>query len=134
MTSRHALTGVLTLLLLATACATGGQKTRYRADELTRAEIMSVDVGNLYDVVNRLRPRWLTAERRAGDRSFGLGTGVVVYQGQTFLGDVDVLRQWSPSSAYGLKWMDGATASASLPGLGASHVVGAIIIDTSAPQ
>ena len=132
MTSRNTRMGLLTLLLLATACASTGEKTRYRSDELTRAEIMSVDVGNLYEVVNRLRPRWITAERRAGDRSFGLGTGVVVYQNQTYLGDVDVLRQWSPSSAYGLKWMDGATASASLPGLGASHVAGAIIITTSA--
>ena len=132
MTVRRTGTAVLFLLaLVVTACATSGERTRYRSDFLTREEILSVDVGNLYEVVQRLRPRWLTAERRAGDRSFGLETGVVVFQNQTFLGDINVLRQYGPSVAYSLRWMDGATASASLPGLGASHVAGAIIIGTS---
>lgn len=132
MTARLSLTGALTLLLLISACASGGGgQAQYRSDELTRAQIMSADVTNLYDVVKRLRPRWLTAERRAGDRSFGLSTGVMVFQNQTLLGEIEVLRQWAPSSAYKLEWMDGAEASASMPGLGASHVAGAIIIRTA---
>ena len=133
MRFRRTLVSVLALVLLTTAaCASSGERTRTRSDLLTREEILSVDVGSLYEVVQRLRPRWINAERRAGDRSFGLETGVVVFQNQTFLGDIDVLRQYLPSSAYSLRWMDGATAAASLPGLGASHVAGAIIINTSA--
>jgi hypothetical protein len=122
---------VLLVLLVTGACASTGERTRYRSDELTREEIISAEAGNLFEVVNRLRPRWVTAERRAGDRSFGLTTGVVVFQEQTYLGDLSVLRQWNPSAVYSLEWMDGATAAASLPGLGASHVAGAIIIHTS---
>lgn len=128
---RHSVSAMLILLFGVSACASSGNGTRYRSDELSREEILSVDVTNLYDVVHRLRPRWITAERRAGDRSFGLSTGVVVFQNQTLLGEVDVLRQWSPSAAYKLEWVDGATAAASLPGLGASHVAGAIIIHTA---
>lgn len=131
MNVRYSVLATLVLLFAVSACASSGDGTRYRSDEISREEILSVDVTDLYDVVNRLRPRWITAERRAGDRSFGLSTGVVVFQNQTLLGDVDVLRQWSPSAAYKLEWMDGATAAASLPGLGASHVAGAIIIRTA---
>ena len=104
-----------------------------RLDVLTREQIMSVSAAsNLYEVVQRLRPRWLDA--RGGDRSFGLSTDIVVYQNQTFLGDVDTLAQLSPDMAYELRWLDGPTASASLPGLGSRHVAGAIILSTSPPE
>lgn len=123
---------VLLLGVLMTGCASTseGGRTRSDPDELTRDEIMSVGARNLYEVVQRLRPRWLNAERRAGERSFGLETNVVVYQGQTRLGTVEVLGQWSPSAVYHLQWLDGARASATLPGLGSQHVAGAIIIQT----
>jgi len=88
-------------------------------------------VRTLYDVVQRLRPRWL--EIRAGDRSFAIGTGratIVVFQDQSYLGDVEYLKQIAPDLAYELKWLDGPTASSTLPGLGSQHVAGAIIIRT----
>lgn len=107
-----------------------GGRSRPDPDLITREEIMSVDARTLYDVVRRLRPRWLNADRRAGERSFGLSTEVVVYQGQMYLGDIDTLRQWSPSSAYSLEWLDASTASATLPGLGSRHVSGAVVIHT----
>jgi hypothetical protein len=92
---------------------------------------MSVDATNLWEVVRRLRPRWLEVNRR-GDRSFGLQTNLVVFQNQTYLGNVDMLRQFSPESAYELEFLDGSTASNTLPGLGSQHVAGAIVIKTSA--
>jgi hypothetical protein len=123
--------GSLALALVISACAsTGGGETRYRSDELTREEIMSVDVRDLYEVVQRLRPRWLTADRRHGDTPWLRQMGVVVYQGQTQLGDINVLKQLSPDAAYKLKWLDGSTASATLPGLGSTTVAGAIVIST----
>jgi hypothetical protein len=121
--------------VLVAGCASGGNN-RVRSDpnELTREEIMAVDARDLYEVIQRVRPRWLNAERRAGQRSFGLETNVVVYQGQMFLGTLGVLRDWSPSAVYRLEWLDGAKASATLPGLGSQHVAGAIILHTQAPE
>jgi hypothetical protein len=130
---RPALLALLALLAGFSGCATtrtqeGGEE--YRWDVLTREEIMSLDMTNLYDVVDRLRPRWLT--RRGGVISFDLETHVVVFQGQTLLGDIEILREVSPEEAYELQYLDGATATASLPGLGSQHVSGAIVIHTSA--
>lgn len=101
---------------------------------LTREEIMSVEgITNLYDVVQRLRPRWLQV--RASDRSFGMTTQIGVFQNQTYLGDVETLRQLQPGMAYQLKYMDGTTASNSLPGLPpGTHLSGAIIMSTRAPS
>lgn len=115
-----------------TACssATKSNSANTRVDLLTREQIMSVSgVNNLYEVVKRLRPRWL--EARGGDRSFALPTEIVVYQDQAFLGDVEVLGQLSPEMAYQLRWLDAATASATLPGLGSRHVAGAIVLSTT---
>ncbi|MFO7893403.1 MAG: hypothetical protein R6U63_06715 [Longimicrobiales bacterium] len=121
-------------ILLGTACAsTGARGPRQDPDVISREEIRSVEASNLYDVVRRLRPRWLNAERRSGERSFGnVASGVVVYQNRSYLGNLEVLSEWSPEGIYELRWMDGARASASLPGLGSRHVLGAIIIRTSA--
>lgn len=100
-----------------------------RPDRLTREEIMSVNVTNLYEVVSRLRPQWLDVAKR-GDRSFALSTGIVVYQNQSYLGGLDVLRQMAPGFAQELDWLDGSTASNTLPGLGSQHVLGAIVVKT----
>lgn len=124
----------LALGVVMTACSsatTGSSQSTGRRDRLTREEIMSANVTNLYDVVNRLRPQWLEVAQR-GDRSFNLQTNVVVFQNQTYLGNVDVLRQMSPELAYELDWLDGSTASNTLPGLGSQHVAGAIVIKTAA--
>jgi hypothetical protein len=100
----------------------------YRSDLITREEILGVQgVRNLFEVVQRLRPRWLTI--RAGDRSFGMTTEIAVYQGQTYMGDVETLRQMGPTLPHEMRWMDGQTAMTTLPGLGAGkHLAGAIII------
>lgn len=122
---------VLAVGLLVGGCVTAaGGMERSDPDELSRDEILSVEVSNLYQVVQRLRPRWISAERRAGERSFTRDANVVVYQGQTRLGTLEVLRDWSPSAAYHLQWLDGPRASATLPGIGTDQVVGAIVIRT----
>ncbi len=123
----------LVALAFTGACAanphagSGTQQDRISNDELGSVE----GARNLFDVVQRLRPRWLDV--RAPERSFGIGTGkagIVVFQDQSYLGDVDTLRQLSPDIAYDLQWLDGPTASSTLPGLGSQHVAGAIIIHT----
>ena len=129
------LTRAMMVLAFATLVAGGGCASNPRAgsgtsmDRITNDELVSVEgVRNLWDVVERLRPRWLQV--RAAERSLGLATNIVVFQDQTYLGDIDILHQLSPDVAYDMRWLDGATASATLPGLGSQHVAGAIIIYT----
>lgn len=121
---------LLTVGLVAACASAPSGSTKTRMDRLTREEIMSVQATNLWEVVRRLRPQWLEVGNR-GDRSFGLQTNIVVFQNQTYLGNVDMLRQFSPESAYQLDFLDGTTASNTLPGLGSQHVAGAIIIKTT---
>jgi hypothetical protein len=118
--------------LLAAGCASsgpGGNTSRQRQDLLTREEIMGAGAGNLYEVIERLRPRWLMA--RGEQRSIGLGTGILVYQGEALLGDVEMLRDLAPQSAFSIRYLDGVTASTSLPGARSQHVAGAIMITTA---
>ncbi|HEX7049185.1 MAG TPA: hypothetical protein VF188_03150 [Longimicrobiales bacterium] len=107
----------------ATARPDGGQRQQ---NVLTRAEMAPVKVSSLYEVVRRLRPRWLRIS--SGPRSITGETEVVVFQGQAFLGGTEVLRQMSPDMVVELRYLDGAQASAALPGLGSRHVAGAIVI------
>jgi hypothetical protein len=125
--------------LMSTALLSGCATTKSASGSgnpelLTRDEIMGVEgVNNLYEVIQRLRPRWLTV--RAENRSLGgMTTEIAVYQGQTYLGDTETLRQLTPGFAYEIKWMNGTQAMDALPGLGSGrHVAGAIIITTRAP-
>lgn len=126
----------LALAVLIAGCATTNVPgaTGGRMDRLSRAQIMAPEVSTLYDVVQRLRPRWLRAS--GGEPANLLGGSyagrVVVYQNQAYLGDVEVLRQMAPDAAQELRYLDGPTASATLPGLSGQMVSGAIVIYTSA--
>ncbi|MEJ2185340.1 MAG: hypothetical protein P8Z36_05320 [Gemmatimonadota bacterium] len=114
-------------------CAANGFGSSSRGEQttLTRREILSVEgVRDLYDVVQRLRPRWIEADKRAGREDVsGTNRGVLVYQGQAYLGHIDVLRQLRPDMAYELRWLDATTAAATLPfASGYGKVAGAIVI------
>jgi hypothetical protein len=132
----HVIRFALLLLLLAAitlaGCASGAGYERSRSDPnfITPEEIAASNASNLYELVNRLRPRWMQV--RAA-RTFDMQEGeIVVYQGQTYLGHLDALRQMNIDAAYALRYLDGATASASLPGLVGRRVEAAIIIYTTA--
>lgn len=114
-------------------CAGNGAVSSPRTEQtvLSRREIMSVEGGrDLYEVVQRLRPRWIEADRRANRLDInGSNRGVLVYQGQSYLGGLDVLHELKPDMAYELRWLDGATAAATLPfAIGYGKVAGAIVI------
>lgn len=118
---------VLVGLLAAAACASAGERgPRARQDVITAQEIEETRVQNLYELVQRLRPRWL--ELRS-PQSFTSDTQIVVYHGQSYLGGVEILRQWGKESAQRLIYLDGPMASATLPGLGTRHVEAAIVIN-----
>lgn len=110
------------------ACASSGATSaRSRSDILTREEIMSVEVGNLYEAVQRLRPRWLNVRSSGVGASF---TTIMVYQDQARLGDLEVLRQIPPQGVESLRFLDRSTAQMSLPGNWTQGMVGAIVITT----
>ncbi len=115
--------------LLVSGCAsTKSTGSGSRSDLLTREEIMETGATNLHDVISRLRPRWLTVR---STRSFNMETEIVVFQDQMLLGGPDALRQLVPEVAYEIQYMDGARATASLPGLmSGRHIEGAIIVRT----
>lgn len=131
--SRNRRSSVLLLAFaLATAgCAASAESGSYtpRADPatITEAQIAAVGAGSLYEVVQQLRPRWMQAR---SVQSFGGATVIGVYRGQTYLGGVEALRNELPGSVGRLRFLDGATATASLraPGPGV-HLAGAIILD-----
>jgi hypothetical protein len=130
--NRFALPLILLAAITLAGCASGAGHERGRSDPnfITPDEIAASNASNLYDLVNRLRPRWMQV--RAA-RTFDMQEGeIVVYQGQTYLGHLDVLRQMNIDAAYAMRHLDGATASASLPGLVGRRVEAAIIIYTTA--
>jgi len=133
MIQRARCTLVATLPLLLACGASGsppGEAPRPRTDVLTRAELSEVGATDAYDAVRRLRPRWLLVRSM---RSFSIETEVVVFQGQLFLGNQDALRRIGIDGIYEMRYLDGATAQATLPGLADRHVQGAIVIHMSPP-
>jgi hypothetical protein len=117
----------LAAVLLLGGCASSGEGApRGQYDVITAEEIEAANVSNLYELVERLRPRWLDVRAR---QSFSVNTAIVVYQGQSLLGGVDMLRQLGKDAAVRLRYLDGPTASATLPGLGTRQVEAAIVLN-----
>lgn len=119
---------LVTTLSAALGCATSAstEGARSNSNIITAEEIEAAQVSNLYDLVQRLRPRWLDVRSQ---RSFSATTEIVVYQGQTFLGGLEVLRELDKHAAHTLQYLDSIRASATLPGLGHRQVEGAIVIN-----
>lgn len=105
----------------------GSRRTRGRQEVITRAELEESNTSNLYEAIQRLRPQWL---RPRGGTNFSgsAGTALMVYQGNTQLGEVDALRSINIDFAEEVRFLDGTTASNTLPGLGSRSVAGAIVI------
>ena len=121
---------VLMTLGLLTGCAStgGADRENNRPDLLTRSQIMGAEATNLYDVINRLRPRWLTVR---GSRSFNMETEIVVLQNEMLLGGADALRQMTPELAFEIQYLEGARAATAIPGLmSGRHIEGAIVVRT----
>jgi hypothetical protein len=118
------------ILACASTPSEGGAARPY-SNVITRAELQEVGVRNAYEAIQRLRPRWLTV--RGGNRSFQLDTEVVVFQDQMYLGSTDALERMGIDGIYEIRYIDGPTAQATLPGIGDRHVQGAIVIHMSPP-
>jgi hypothetical protein len=125
--SRIAGAFLITAVLAACASA-GGERTRSDSSVLTREDMADVQVANLYDAVERLRPRWLQIRTQL---SLTSQTEIVVFMDRNFLGGPEMLRQFSPNDVVRLRYMDGTTASATLPGMANRSIEAAIIIEVS---
>lgn len=125
--------GMLVALLLGVGMLWGCASTKTdgagsNPDLITREQILETGATNLYDVVNRLRPRWLQVHTT---RSFSMETEIVVFQNDMQLGGPDALKQLTPEIAFEIRWLDGTRAAATLPGLmSGRHIAGAIIVST----
>lgn len=106
----------------------GGSTVRMDPNLITAEELAELRVSNLYDAIQRLRPRWLTVRAQ---QSLSTPTSVVVYQNQTQLGGFTALRELGLDAVTSIRYLDGPTASASLPGIGTRQVEGAIVIYTT---
>ena len=126
--------GVLGLVVLASAfslsCAsTGtGSSSGRRSDVLTREEILGAGATNLYDVIHRLRPRWLQVR---STRSINMETEIAVLQNDMLMGTAPILREMVPELAWEIRYLTGARAATAIPGLmSGRHIEGAIVIIT----
>lgn len=129
----HAVILALLASAFAAGCAsTGGtQSEEGSSTRLTREQIMGAEATNLYDVIRRLRPRWLQVR---STRSFQMETLIAVMQNDMYLGDASTLKEMAPELAYEIEYMDGARAANVLPGLmSGQHVEAAIIVHTRPP-
>ena len=120
------------VLILIPGCAGGGSGgSGGGSDRLTSEDIGSVDVGSLYEVVQRLRPRWLEVRGTAG---FQTDSAVLVFMDRTYLGGVDELRSLGPEAANSLQFMRAAQAQAELRAPPGRSMAAAIVIHSSDRQ
>lgn len=125
------LAGVVT----AAGCASSGNGSTSRRDSrsLTPEEIATVPVTNLYEAVERLRPRWLEIR---DVRSIGAGAAgggqIVVFLNNSYVGGPETLRQFQAHQIVRIRYLDAAQASATLSGYDTSrHVVAGIVLETA---
>lgn len=126
----------LVLALTAAGCASSGGGGTIRRDSrtLTPEEIATVPVTNLYEAVQRLRPRWLEMRdvRSLGAAGGTSGGQIVVFLNNNYVGGPETLRQFEPHQIVRIRYLDAAQASATLTGYDTSrHVVAGIVLETS---
>lgn len=119
----------LAVLLMLGACATTGERGDRDFRVITAQELEEAQAGDLFEAIQRIRPRWLQTR---GDRSFGaLGTGILVYYNGSRMGTPEeALRAMPIEGIHHIRRADSAEA-ARLPGAGSGmHVESAILIFT----
>jgi hypothetical protein len=106
--------------------------TESSPDRITVAEISATSGANsAYDLVRRLRPRWLQATATG---SIGGGSitsqAILVYLDGIKLGGVESLKTLTPSGITGMQYLDAVRAATVLRDVGSEPIGGAIVITT----
>jgi hypothetical protein len=133
-----ALAAALALFLLATACAsTGEPRTGAGSSVITQEEIAASHANNAHDLIQSLRPRWLSVR---GQSTLGTTTrtgidgadvrvmveqDIPVYLDGTRIGGVDTLRSLS---IRGVARMQRLSTGEATQRFGTGHPNGAILI------
>lgn len=137
--SRAALVAVGFALLVTTACAsTGEPRSSSNRSIITEAEVSASAASNAYDLVQSLRPRWLTTRGQQtlttvqrqtadGDVEEMARTSLVVYLDGARMGNVDHLRNVSTRDIRSLERLSAGQATQRF---GTDHPHGAILIST----
>jgi hypothetical protein len=134
MTPRFAYTLLLLPLLIPaflTACASAPEEPRTvrNSTVISRDELDTMPDSDLYEVVDRLRPRWLQPRGVTSLRVTRATGQIVVFMNTTYLGGPEMLRQYRPSEIDEIRYLDGPSAAAELRGYDSSHhVSGAIVL------
>jgi len=115
-------------LALSAACASSGQGSRGDINVLTAAEMADAPVSNLYEAVEKLRPRWLQIRTR---RSINMESEVSVFMNRLYLGGPEELRSIGLNGVAQLRYLDGALASATLRVPTGRAIEGAIVVEMS---
>ena len=106
--------------VLATACAAGPRtETSPVADRdlLTFEQIQQSQSHTAYEMIQQLRPRWLSQR--------GLNSPVVLYVNEARVGGVDRLREYEPRDLGEARFLDATQATQRF---GTGHRSGAIMI------
>jgi hypothetical protein len=103
----------LSLALTLGGCASGGTRTRASSSStiLTQEQLASANSDNLYDVISKLRPEWLTS-RGTTSATDMTPTSVDVYMNGTMLGKAEYLREMRLSDVTQVRYWDAGQASA----------------------
>lgn len=119
---------VLFVALSTVGCASTGEGGGRDARLLTQEELQNSQAANVFEAIERLRPRWL---RTRGGRSMGgLDQGILVYLNDSPLGSPeDTLRSLPLDGIRRIEYVDSATVG-SLPGAGSGHAEAGILIYT----
>lgn len=109
------------------ASSSGGvDGPRREQNVLTPEEIATAPVNNLYEAVERFRPRWLLVR---SPRSLNMRTEVIVILNDAYLGPPESLRQVGMDGLVRLRYVDGPRASALYRVPGGTAVEGAIVVE-----
>jgi hypothetical protein len=124
------------IALSASACASGGSPSanvnESSPDRITSAEIAATSgAQTAYDLVRRLRPRWLQAGSTASIGGGRVTSQVLlVYLDGNRLGTVDAMRTLSASGIESMQYYDAVRAATILREAGSEPISGAIVIST----
>ena len=116
------------LLTVVAACASGKGSTtaspRREADLISASELAQIDVPNLHQAIQRLRPNWLRSRGQVSIRSPEAGNPVV-YIDDTRFGELRTLEQITPAEVREIQRMNAAEATNRF---GTGHAGGAIVV------
>jgi hypothetical protein len=134
----------LVMLALLIGCASSGAssgdppskpKTRTSSpDYVTSMEIQATPASNAYEVISRLRPRWLQTTAPGSLSGGGRSQVIAVYVDGVRVGAKEGLRSISASSIKTMQYYDASRAATILRGVGSEPIAGAIVITTTQIQ